>query len=161
MKKEDEKPVNDEYVLFTNIQFVIINNVRTYTHALLLEDAQGVLDPKSRSYSLRGFSLDETVPSFDFPLNSKTYELIDAHSGAIFIGNRGPRPLASGYIMRFENGPTVQLFTATTQPLCIDEISGDPCTSPVLRVWAILQPRIRQHWDAPNMPTVKWVRVRS
>lgn len=148
----------DNFTLFTNIDFVTLNGVRTFSHALLLEDAKSWTG-QGRMYHLRGFTFHEAIPSFDVVLKSPEYTLAAAQTPHVFIGSDGPRPLASGHIMTFKNGPTVQLVAQDhEQPLCIDNISGNSDESPILRVWAILQPRVRQFWTAPNMPVATWVR---
>ena len=49
-----ETETEDKFTLFTNIQFVTINGVRTHTHALLLEDTESLFARKDRCYQLRG-----------------------------------------------------------------------------------------------------------
>lgn len=151
------------YILFTNLSYVVIGQVRTHCSALLLEQAEHPFDRDAIQCKIGGFGPDPAWPVFDYFLTGD--QLIvstqDAQDGNLFIGQSGiPRPLSTGQILTIKDGPTLQLHAQNTEaPICRDDFRGLRDDRVILRVWSVLEARVRQHWTAPNMPTLRWVRV--
>ena len=150
--------MTDKYTLFTNLQYVIVNGVRTHTFALLLCDPSGWLDKANRRSQLRGFGTAPEWETFDLDMKSLEYTLTDARSGAIMITDSHPtnRPIASGAVMQFTDGPRVDLIVCDQgKPIAVHKFDGE-----ITQVWDFLPGLVRAAWIAPNMPTVSWTRVR-
>lgn len=149
----------DKHTLITNLEWVTINGIRTYTHALLLTDGAYAFGPSDRRrYQVRGFGTDSAWPVFDLDVPSIEYTLADARSGAIMLTDDDPagRPLISGAIMQIKDGPRADLVVSDRKaPLQVDQFM---CS--ILQVWDVLPMYVRRFWTAPNMPTLHWVRVR-
>jgi hypothetical protein len=147
-----------KYILFLNLEYVIINDVRTYTHALLLEEGPHVFGGVKRQ--LRGFGLDPSWCIFDIQVPSIEYTLTDAQSNAVIFSASNPqgRPMASGAIMDLKDGPSVQLLVNDQKhPLDIKTFEGtwgDKFT--IDEVWAYLTSRAPHYWNAPGIPTLQW-----
>ena len=149
---------DEKYTLFTSLEHVVVDGVRTHTHALLLCDAEAVLDRTARRLQLRGFGTQPEWPTFDLDVESLQYTMTDARSGAIMITDSHPegRPLSSGAIMQFANGPRVDLIVCdSNKPIVVQRFDGR-----ITRVWEVLSANVRAAWTAPNMPMLEWIRVR-
>jgi hypothetical protein len=140
--------------MFTNISAVTIDGVRTFSHALLVEPER----PDERiggSAKLRGFMVCGASPTFDVFLKSAEFTREDGQSPHIFIGSKGIKPLATGLILTFKDGPTVQVVRGTydERPICIDEFADD---ADYEAIWIRLTQRVAEFWYAPNMPVLAW-----
>jgi hypothetical protein len=154
--REDE-PV--KYILFLNLEFVIVNQVRTFTHALLLEEGPSMFSGIDRR--ARGFGTDPAWPVFDFPIPSLDYELTDASGGPILITDSKPegRPLHAGAIMQFKgtDAPRLDLIVQDQdQPLDIRTFEGKWGDRVITDVWEKLSSLVGRYWKAPNMPRLAW-----
>ena len=146
--------MTDKYTLITNLEWVTVNGIRTFTHALLVSDH---FDKKLRRLQLRGFHVCPASPVFDLDIPSTAYTLTDAHSSNVMIvSDHEPelRPLCSGAIMQMEGGPRVDLVVShRKRPLDIRTFEGERS---ILQAWDMLPGLIRSYWTAPNMPTLQW-----
>lgn len=147
-----------KYVLFLNLEYVIVNGVRTSTQALLLEEGPGMLDKVKRV--VRGFGPDPAWPVFDIFVPSIEYTLVDAQSNAMIFSGATPqgRPMASGAIMKLKDGPELQLLVNDhKQPLDIKTYEGKWGDRDVINnVWERLTSLCAKYWNAPNMPHLAW-----
>ena len=148
-----------KYTMFTNLDWVTVNGVRTWTHALILEEGPHMFGGVKRS--LRGLGVDPAWPVFDLNVPSIEYTLVDAQSQSVLLTDSEPsgqRPLCSGAIMQLKDGPELQLIVRDhKQPLDIKTFEGtwgDRVTTD--RLWAHMQSRIPRYWNAPNMPALLW-----
>jgi len=149
--------MTERHTLITNLNWVSLNGIRTYTHALLLTEGKAMFGDETR-YQLRGFGTDPAWPTFDVDVPSLDHTLLDARGNAVMITDACPggEPLITGSILQFKDGPRVDCITeARGKPLRFDRFEGS-----ILQVWAILPARVREFWSAPNMPTLRWVTVR-
>lgn len=152
---------NDRYTLITNLDYVVVGNVRTYTHALLVERSASVFCRDEMQYKLRGFGTSPSLPTFDVIIPIDDFELVPASSAAIFIGNDGEsRPLFGGAIMKIAGMVEVQLIAAngSRDPIDVQRF-GEGTHIDV--VWQALEVKVAQHWHAPNMPLPQWVPSQS
>lgn len=154
----------EKYTLITNLEFVSIGGVRTFTNALLLCESPGHFQPEVLDRRIRGFGTDPAWPTFDLmEVKSLEYTLVDARSSAVVIGHDGQmRPLCSGAIMQFaDGGPEIRLVTCAREaPLRFDQFETNPEAPDdhvILRVWEVLPRRVAQFWH-PNtyMPRLTW-----
>jgi hypothetical protein len=71
-------PITSRYALFVNLSYVTIGDVRTYSHAVLLQ--QGEDPTKARGTAarceLRGFLTDPALPTFDLIVPGFDHELV-------------------------------------------------------------------------------------
>lgn len=144
----------EKYTLFTNLDWVTIGPVRTFTHALLLQDAEGL--PRERQCKVRGFGTDSAWPTFDIFVESLEYELTDAQGNLFKLEDDGSTTaVITGAIMQIKDGPRLDLVTCDRKrPLDIEVFEGE---RRVQDVWAALQRKVPEYWDAPNMPTLTWL----
>jgi len=146
--------MHEKFILFTNLQSVTVGPVRTFTHALLLQDAEGL--PRERQCKVRGFGTDSAWPTFDIFVKSIEYELADAQGNLFKLEDDGSTTaLVTGAIMQVKDGPQLQLVTCDRErPLDIEVFEGE---RRVQDVWAALQRKVPEYWTAPNMPTLQWM----
>lgn len=148
---------NSKHILITNLEYVVVNGVRTFTHALLLTEGKAFFRDGVRR-ELRGFGTDPAWPTFDLTVPSMIYTLMPASNPhVVMITDAAPegRPLLSGAIMQIEGGPRVDLVVSNPeQPLDIQTFDGS-----ILQVWQVLPRLVRKYWTAPNMPALHWDRV--
>lgn len=148
--------IRDRYILFSNLQCVVVNGVRTYCRALLLERTESFFDRDKAQCKIRGFGPDAAWPVFDIFLKSDTLDYSTqeaASTHAMFIGSDDKaRPLASGAILTIA-GLSLELHSGNReQPIVRDEFDGDQADRIVLSVWDKLADRACDSWDAPYMP---------
>lgn len=142
-----------KHILITNLDYVTIGPVRTFTHALLLADTR---DKALGSCRARGFSTDPTLPTFDIEIPSIDHTLELVQSNNLFIRHDGEaRPRCSGAILTFaDNGPVLQLVTCTQERFLdvytFEEEDGYDI------IWRRLREMTRKYWHAPYMPRVQW-----
>jgi len=148
-----------KYTLFLNLTYVIVNGVRTSTHALLLESNPAMFGDGIR-HQVRGFGLDSAWSVFDLDVPSIEYTLTDGQSNHIMITDSHPagRPLCSGAIMKIKDGPELQLIVEDqNQPIDIKTFEGtwgDRITYD--KLWNYLNANVVRYWHAPNMPRLMW-----
>jgi len=154
----------ERYVLFTNLQYVIVNGVQTMTNALVLSENEDLFVKGKKRHLLRGFGTDSAWPTFDIAVPSFEYDLHPAIGGPIMMSDKEAEPLFKGAHMVFkleriplESDPVVTLLVQNNKSkIAIDEFSGEPKDSPITRVFAVLPARVEQFWKAPNMPRLTW-----
>lgn len=148
----------DHYTLFTNLRFVTLNGVRTFTRALLLEPSEDLLNRGTTAFGIRGFGTDAAWPVFDVRVPSLEYTSATGESADLFVSGEGePRPLATGAILRFKDGPEVQLLAEDgRQAIDIMEFAPD---ADIRDVWDVLPRKVAEYYGAPNMPVLNWVRA--
>lgn len=151
--------MHEKYVLFTNLEWVTIGPVRTFTHALLLEDAEGL--PRQRQCKVRGFGTDPAWPTFDLFVKSVAHELVDAQGNLFKIEEDGLVPLVTGAILKLEDGPEIELVTQDrSRPLDVVTFEGKAGERTILRVWDALQRKVVDYWDEGlNVPLLSWQRA--
>ena len=146
-----------KYVLFTNLQYVTVNDVRTNSHALLLDESPGIFDEIRRV--ARGFGVDPAWPVFDLRIPTLDYELTDAASNSIMLTTSHPegRPLCSGAIMQIKGGPRLDLIVHDQdQPISIQTFEGRYGDEVISAAWEELSSLCAKFWKAPNMPRLAW-----
>ena len=149
-----------KYTLITNLEFVVVNGVRTHTHALLVEEGPSMFGGGA-DRRIRGFGMDPAWPVFDIMgLPSIDFELTDASGGPLFISDSNPegRPLYSGAIMQMAaGGPKIDLIVQDhEQALDIKRFEGRYGDSIITKVWDHLSATVGRFWRAPNMPRLAW-----
>lgn len=142
MKKEGAV-VKSKYVLITNLSYVIIGDVRTDTHALLLEEWEEQLGGKYARRRVRGFGTDATWPVFDLHVSSVGYELTVKGKGHV--------------ILQIDNGPRLDL-SVSDQDRPIDVLTFAPGTD-IEEVWEALPWKVASYWwpSYTNMPRLVWL----
>lgn len=149
----------EKYILITNLNWVTIGPVRTNTHALLLEDAVLLGD---RQCKVRGFGTDAAWPVFDIFLKSIEHELVDAQGNVHMLKEDKLVPLITGALLRLKNGPELQLVTCNrSRPLDIQTFESEGGDRKILEVWEVLERKVPEYWDAPNMPLLSWQRAEN
>ncbi len=152
----------ERFVLITNLQYVSIGPVRTHCYALLLSEGVHFFDETKRRCQMRGFLTDPALETFDMDIPSIEFTSDAAASGHVFVGGDGEvRPLFSGGIFKIAaDGPTVSLVKDDDRAdFDIQRFEGPRDESPILRVWAVLQPKVRQYWRAPFMLVPQQIRT--
>lgn len=159
----DSQGSGPRFVLITNLETVTIGAVRTWSHALLLQDDGA--DERHRlggpRFRARGFSYDAATPTFDMALESIDYTIEPASSPHWFIGDSGEaKPLSRGGIMRIQapvldREVEMQLVAeiGNEEPLDI-EVFERPAGDKSGRfysetLWPTLERKIVQYWHAP------------
>lgn len=142
----------EKYVLFTNLEWVTIGNIRTYTHALLV-DSEGL--PRQRQCKVRGFGTDPAWPTFDIFVDSVEYTLEDAQGNLFQLKEDGStEALVRGGILKLKGGPELRLTTQNREAsLDIQTFEGEDL---ILGIWDILKKNVAKYWRDPNMPTLAW-----
>lgn len=149
--------IKPRYTLITNLDYVTVNGIRTFTHALLAERTDSIFDHDKPQHKLRGFSTDPSLPTFDTVIPTDEFDLVPAQSGHLFIGGDGePRPLLGGAIMKIVGAPDVQLIAGVNSREPID-VHRFPEDTHVDMVWEMLSRKVAEHWTAPNMPLPQWM----
>jgi hypothetical protein len=157
------KQMLERYTLITNLSFVSLAGMRTFTHALLVEETQHPFLREQSRALLRGFGTEASAPTFDVCLPSYEHEIGAVHGDGRFVvlTDDGIRPLMSHAIVRFKNGPEVLLSVENqAKPLDIQQWAGEAGERTILRVWEALEQKVRAYWTAPNMPIQQWTSLR-
>lgn len=142
-----------KFTLITGIDYVSIGNVRTFSHALVVETSAGFLKDGPR-HRLRGFMVAATMPTFDVELPCHEFSLTDAASRDVFIGDDDdePRPLMTGAIMRFPGlDKEIQLIASYRSAI---EVLRLPDGTEYDALYTELASRVAHHWSALDMPAV-------
>lgn len=141
--------VKERYVLFTNLTYVTIGDVRTMSNALLLcEDEKPLAGPKCRA---RGFGTEASWAVFDMTISSIVHELVPARSSAMIFGDAGAMPFASGAILRLTDGPEFHLIDSDNKhSIDVSRYEGDEHT--IMKVWRALEEKVARYWNRPYMP---------
>jgi hypothetical protein len=152
--------VTERYALLTNLDYVILGGVRTYTHALLVVREKEPLDERRPRYQLRGFLTHSSLPVFDSVVPSDEFELVPAHSDQFWVESEAEdgrhRPLFRGAILRIAGAPDVHLIAEVNSSDPID-VHRFPEETDVATVWRLLEEKVAAHWTGPNMPLPHWV----
>jgi hypothetical protein len=147
-----------KYVLIMNLDWVTVNDVRTWTKALLLEEGPGMFDKVRRA--VRGIGTDPAWPVFDIFVPSIEYTLEDAQSNSIIMSDATPngRPLCTGAIMKLKDGPEMQLVVRDHKlPLDIHTFEGTWGDGTITdKLWDRLSRLAPKYWNAPYMPSLVW-----
>lgn len=147
-----------KYIMVTNLDWVTVNGVRTWTKALILEEGPGMFDKVRRA--IRGLGTDPALPVFDLFVPSIEYTLVDAQSNSVIMSDATPegRPMATGAIMQLKDGPELQLVVRDyRKPLDIKTFEGTWGDGTLTdRLWAHMESCIPKYWKAPYMPTLVW-----
>lgn len=149
-----------KYILFLNLDWVVVNGVRTSTHALLIEEGPGMLTPVDRR--VRGFGLDSAWAVFDVRVPTIEYTMQDFEGNAIMLTNRDPKgyvPLVSGAVVQIaSDGPRLELAVLDhKRPIDVKTFEGtwgDRVTLDAL--WVYLNENAPKYWTAPGMPKLVW-----
>jgi hypothetical protein len=151
--------MKNRYVLFTNLQNVIVNGVRTNACALLLEECKDIFGSKNLRRRARGYGTDAAMAIFDMELPSIEYETIEAASPHVMLLNSGGvRPLSSGVILKFaEGGPELSLVVQDQdEPLDVQRFEKDPEGGDYEDMWRAIYEKTTHYWRAPYMPSVTY-----
>jgi hypothetical protein len=144
--------ITSRYVLFVNLSYVTVGDVRTYANALLLQQED---DPtKARGTAprcmLRGFLTDPALPTFDLIVPSFEHEL-----SRIPPPSWIPMPDNGEIREAFLRGPRwrddIVLSAQVVSDLGIQTISF-PDDAPIDLVWRALVRGVAASWAAPYMP---------
>ena len=133
----------NKYVLITNLSYVTVGDVRTDTHALLLEEWSEELKALPRR-RIRGFGPDAAWPVFDIiTVPSVAYALTAA--------------AASSAWLQLNGGPRLNLYVSD-QSKPIDVLAFTPGTD-IEEVWRVLPQKVAAYWwpSYTNMPRLVWV----
>lgn len=153
--------MKQHYTLITNLEYVWVNGVRTFTHALLVEETEGLFEDTPPRRQILGFGTEGSAPTFDLDVPSIQYEIGPIRRGGpILVSDSGnTQPLFSAAEMRFfKGGPTLRLHVADPErPLDIQSWEGDPGDRVVLRIWEVLPSKVATYWRAPRMPIQQYV----
>lgn len=152
----------DKYILFTNLDMVIVGGVRTHCSALLLERTEDFLNRGQHQCKARGFGPDPAWPVFDLFLKTPDIEYVlqsaQSESVSMMVGNE-PRPMFTGALLQIKDGPQLQLIAAINeQPIQVDVFEGPSEERIIRKVWDVLSRRVVEFSDTPNRPVLGWVR---
>lgn len=147
----------DKIILFTNLDYVCIGDVRTRSHAAYLQAQYNprltlVNGPRFRFY---GFGTETSNPTFDIDVPSIDYKLISAASAHTFIGDSGKaRPISSGAIMKIEGfDREIQLVVGRQElPIEIETFEFDSEDHDWEHFHLKVTENVAKYWIAPNMP---------
>ncbi len=140
------------YVLFVNLDYVTVGDVRTYSHALLLQQNE---DPtKARGTAtrchLRGFITDPALPTFDLIVPGFEHELLRMPRPSQIPGKDDDQIRHATL-----GGPgwrgDIALSSSVNSSLGIRTISF-PDDAPIEQVWDTLVREVAAYWTAPRMP---------
>lgn len=142
-------------VLFTNLDYVILNEVRTYCHGLVLQSDRSLFNHNKLEHKVRGFGTEAAWPVFDMKVESVEYQISRAAGADVFFaGDSAPRPLFSGAILELKDGPKITLLDCDhRRPIDVHEF---PEGTDYEDVWVMLQRKADDYWTAPNMPRLSW-----
>jgi len=146
-----------KYVLITNLDYVFIQDVRLYCHALLISENRSLLsDGVARS--LRGFLTDASAEVFDMRIPSIEHTLVSGKSRDVFVGSSGePRPLFTGATLKIADVIDIQLICGSSKIRQDLDVHKFPDNTDITEVWDELPKRVARHWSAPNMPMTQWL----
>ena len=141
--------ITSRYVLFVNLSYVTIGDVRTNSHALLLQQGEDPTKPRGTAARsmLRGFMTDPALPTFDLVVPSFEHELVRipppwwiprADDGEILLRGPGWRE-------------DIVLSAQVVSDLGIRMVAF-PDDTPIDRVWETLVREVAASWAAPAMP---------
>jgi hypothetical protein len=139
-----------EATLFTNLEYVTIQPVRTMCHALLLTREEPLFrrtDQKAGPFPdrcmLKGFGTEAAWPVFDLLLPSISFSQAAAESTNMqMMKSDGTlAPLMSGSVLQFEGGPEVQLVSGSYcgKPIRVDTF---PSGTDITEIYELLQSRV-------------------
>ena len=145
-------PITSRYVLFVNLSYVTIGDVRTFSHALLLQQEE---DPtKARGTAarcqLRGFMTDPALPTFDLIVPGFKHELsrIPAPS---WIPMLDDGEIREAVLRGPEWRHDIVLSAQVNSDLGIQTILF-PAGVPIDQVWRTLVREVAASWADPGMP---------
>ena len=143
----------EKYTLFTNLECVTIGAVRTYTHALLLCDDEGL--PRRRQCKVRGFGTDPAWPTFDIFVDSLEYTMEDAQGNLFKLKDDGTtEAIITGAILKLKDGPEIHLVAQNQEhSIDIQTFEGEDI---IEDIWEVLKEKVPHYWDRPNMPLLAW-----
>ncbi len=157
----------NKFVLITNLQQVVIDQVRVFVHALLLDSDLGEF-PKQPRHRVRGFGVEASQLVFDLELPSLSYQFEpDSPPNAIAGSFPGARMMsAHGTLTVLGDGDTddvVLLLDSCSndgRPVDFETFEGE-WTDKVLRkkIWDRLHAKVCDYWDKPTVPVTSPVRV--
>lgn len=148
--------------LITNIDFVQLEDgVRINAHALLIQPPRDPMIGPPRA-QVRGFGVAGAQPTFSvwLPDEKCDFEIVDANDPTkIFVGDASPegRPIFSGGMLKVGGREMFLQVSDYKQPICVEEFDAETIEA----VWGALPGRVAKFWDAPNMPTLRWVPAES
>lgn len=124
------RPAHLKSVLFTNLDYVTVNGVRTTTHALLLSSgAEGLFKDDPPRNDIVGFGSSCSWRVFDMRVPSIEYTLTPADSSKSMVmlqDDRTVKPVFSGGILQLKDGPTFTLLVHDyDQPIYTDVFEAD------------------------------------
>jgi hypothetical protein len=163
---EDREPV-DEYVLFTNLEWVTIRGVRTFTHALVLERSERcALRRGGADMRVRGFSTDATAPTFDVPMSNFDWSLEDTTPERFIEDERchrdghrlwtsyGLKVHLRGWSEQEGVGEVIELATCdSAREVRVSRFAGP------LACWKALKREVLDFWRHPAMPRPQFLPV--
>jgi hypothetical protein len=156
VSRAKEAPVKERYVLFTNLMYVTVGDVRTYACALLLEEEVRGGSGRGSRCRARGFGTEAAWPVFNLSIRSIAYELLPAQSPHWIFGDAAPTPLATGTVLRVEDGPDFQLVAHDdNRPVDVSCYEGDEHA--ILKVWPALEEKVARYWTRPAMPRLTFL----
>lgn len=140
------------HVLFVNIDYVTVGDVRTYSRALLLQQDEDPLKARGTAARcrLRGFLTDPALPTFDLIVPSFDYDLV-----------RVPRP---SWIPGEDDGEIrhavlggqgwrddISVSSSINSSMGIKTVRF-PDDSQIESVWFSLVREVAAYWTGPAMP---------
>lgn len=147
----------DRFTLLTNIKWITIDGIRTYSHALLLSDDFTL---GQRRLEVRGFGTEPAWPTFDFHAESLEYELVDT-TPKNFIEDEGfhrnGHRIYTSCELCLKDGRTLKIAIENSEfPIDIQTFEAPIHSSLITEVWPVLWEKVERYWDAPGMPHLKW-----
>lgn len=139
-------------VLFTNLSYVWVRDVRAYCSALLLVEDRDFLDPRTKRFEVRGFGPCPEWPVFDMRVKSIDFSITKhVKSNNVVVGDSGQaRPLFSGSVVELKEGPALVLISEKQEePIDVERFSGRDLYP---EIWDVLRVKARRYWGKPAMP---------
>jgi hypothetical protein len=142
--------VMSRYVLFVNLSYVTIGNVRTYSHALLLQEDDPTKARNAARCRLRGFLTDPALPTFD--LNVPDFEhALSRISPPSWIPMPDDGEIREAVLCGPRWRDDIVLSAQVGSDLGIQTVSFPDDVSIDL-VWRALVRGVAASWAAPRMP---------
>ena len=142
--------------MLTNIDFADVNGLRLNCNAVLIEENLDDFFGEGACQRIRGFGPDAAWPVFTLWLKPEQlpFTVTPGEDNSKLLmgdGDAPPRPLFSGNLLKFTDGLSIFLQASKAQYV-LDVYES----TEILNVWDVLDEKVQEYWDAPNMPHLAW-----
>lgn len=146
----------DHFVLFTNIEYAWIGQVRLYCAALVLDGHHDAAP------MLRGFGYDPSWPVFEIQVPGLNYTVrpTETWSYQVLTASGEQRPLGRGGILSFTGSRAGQvdlsfMFADPAHELDALALQGTRDERTIMKIWEALPERVERYYTAPAIPELR------